>query len=64
MSAPAAGRGKGGKANRQKAKSKELKSQVVELTREQTRERAAESAREQSEMDRIGLAVRGSFARA
>jgi flagellar FliJ protein len=42
----------------------ELKKFEVLDDREQARDRAVEVAREQSEMDRIGLAMRGSFARA
>lgn len=42
----------------------ELKKFEILDDREHARERAAESAREQSEMDRIGLAMRGNFARA
>src|SRR4051794_12656178 len=42
----------------------ELKKFEILDDREQARERAAESAREQSDLDRIGLAMRAGFARA
>jgi flagellar FliJ protein len=42
----------------------ELKKFEVLDDREQARERAVEYGREQTEMDRIGLAMRGTYARA